>query len=397
MISAPGATEAASGPAPSLPIISLSSEGHAQDHTGPDGTPYEMAALVGLEVGQDSDDEALGRMLAIFEGALSGILLADNEGVYVDANPAICRMLGHTREELVGRSIHDFVSTEANVAELWQRFIDDRHQIGRVALRHKSGHLVLLEYRATSNILPGLHLSVMEDATTRVMAEEGLHAAQKKLIALSAQQQSQFEAFRAEMARDLHDELGQTLGALQLEVQRVEAVVPNLTGHIRALVDQSLSSLRDVTRSLRPPALDLGLLPALRALARDISRASDLDVALELPATLPRLSPDAELMAFRLAQEALNNAVRHSQASQVSLCVSQTNSAVSLEICDNGVGFLIDSVGHESGFGLLGMRERALLAGAELQIVSAPGEGTWVRAVFPMNNSGAECDSCGDL
>jgi PAS domain S-box-containing protein len=389
MQSEPSANQAAAGPDRLRPAL-LAAETRRPSRAG---ACIDPAPRVGLRtwddlpppLSTDSADDALARMRAMFEGALNGILLAYDKGVYVDANPAICRMLGYSRDELVGRSVRDLVAADVDPASLWQRFINDRHQMGRVALRHHDGHLVMVDYMATSHILPDLHLSVLEDASARMQAEAALCAAQDKLKALSVQQQTQFEAFRAEMARDLHDEVGQSLSALQLEADRIADVAPASAERIRELVQQSLSSLRDVARSLRPPALDCGLVPALRALARDTARASDLDVALELPAQAPALAPNVEVAVFRLAQEALNNAIRHACASKLSLCLDQQGGDMVLEICDNGVGFACEQTVHEGGLGLLGMRERALLAGAELQTISARGAGTLVRVRVPLN------------
>jgi PAS domain S-box-containing protein len=361
------------------PDTAATASGRSDEHS-------DSASDSGGEGHGDGDDPARARMLATFEGTLNGILLADDRGVYVDANPAICRMLGYSRDELIGKSVHELVAADASPAALWQRFIDDRHQHGRVPLRHRDGQTVMVDYTATSNILPDLHLSVLEDATTRMRDEEALLAAKHELVSLSAQQQLQFEAFRAEVARDLHDELGQTLAALQIEADRVATVAPESAQRIRDMVQHSLASLGVITRSLRPPALDCGLVPALRALARDTARARDLEVTVELPPQLPPVSPDLEVTVFRLAQEALNNALRHAQASKLSLCLAHQGSTMVLEISDNGVGFSTDDAVREGSMGLLGMRQRALLAGAELQTISARGAGTLVRLRVPLEN-----------
>lgn len=318
------------------------------------------------------------RLQALFDGALNGILLVDDSGTYVDANPAICRLLGYGRDELVGMTVHQLVVEQAQPAAMWRRFIDERRQIGRVALRHKRGHRVVVDYMATTNILPGLHLSVLEDASARVQAEEASQAA------LSAQQQAHFEAFRGELALDLHDEIGQSLSALQLEADRLEALAPDAAERIRGLVRQGITSLRDISRSLRPPTLDLGLVPALKALARDTTQRSDLDVATEFPAQPRPLPAPLELALYRVAQEALNNALRHSGATRLSLRLVQDEATLTLEVCDNGRGFQPATVAATAGLGLQGMQERARAAGAELDILSTPGAGSLIRVRCPL-------------
>ncbi len=338
------------------------------------------------EPNQHPDGEALARLQALFDGALNGILLADDQGTYVDANPAICSLLGYARSELVGMSAQQLVVSDAQPATLWRRFLDERRQVGRVALRHKNGQAQLVDYMATAHVQPGLHLSVLEDATKRSETESTLHRAQQKLLALKEQHHERFEEFRAGLARDIHDELGQTLVALQLEADRLQALSPTSAQRIRELVTESMCSVRQLSLALRPAALDLGLVPALKALAVDTTRRSDMDVVTEFPAFLPPLPAVADLMLFRIAQEALNNTMRHADASHVclSLSLSQDDDALTLEIGDDGCGFEPNTGDSAGGFGLLGMRERAEVAGAELAVISAPGSGALVRVRWSM-------------
>lgn len=333
----------------------------------------------GSKTDAPADNRAAARLQALLDGALNGILLADDRGVYVDANPAICRMLGFERSELVGMTVQQLVVPQAQPDALSRRFLDERRLVGRVALRCKDGSVLQVDYMATTNIQPGLHSSVLEDATRRSETETTLRVAQQKLSTMAAQQHMSFEAFRAGLARDLHDELGQTLGALLLEADRLRDVAPASAKRISELVREGMSSVRDVSLALRPATLDLGLVAALRALAADTTRRSDLDVATELPADLPPLPAFAELMLFRIAQEALSNAVRHAGASQVSMCLSHHDKSLTLEVCDDGRGFDPAAAAGGGGLGLAGMRERAELIGARLTLMSAAHAGTLVR------------------
>lgn len=332
-------------------------------------------------------DEVRLRLQALFDSALHGILLANDEGIYVDANPAICQMLRYERHQLVGMSVQQLVAAQEPVDELWQRFIDDRRQVGRVALNCGDGRVLMVDYMATTNIQPGLHLSVLQDASERSRTEATLRAAQHRLVELATEQELRIEALRAEVARDLHDELGQTLGALQLEADRLQALAPGPAQRIRELVREGMSSVRDLSLALRPAALDLGLLAALRALAADTTRRTELDVATDLPPALPSLAAPVELMLFRIAQEALSNAARHAGARRVSLCLQQQPDLLLLEVYDDGSGFDAEAV--PGGLGLAGMRERAELIGARFGLLSAPGAGTLVQVQLPLVQKGA--------
>jgi signal transduction histidine kinase len=210
----------------------------------------------------------------------------------------------------------------------------------------------------------------------RLQTEQDLQHTQQQLRDLTAHQQDQFEALRSELARDLHDELGQTLGALALEIDLAQEAAPDSLQRMRSLLETGVALVRDVCRALRPAALDLGLLPALRALALEVSMRGDVDVVAVLPDTLPEL-PEPQVRAlYRIAQEALTNATRHAAARHVEVQLLEREHDLTLHIHDDGCGFL--AADGCNGLGLLGMRERARQIGAALSIHSTPGQGTTV-------------------
>jgi two-component system sensor histidine kinase UhpB len=195
--------------------------------------------------------------------------------------------------------------------------------------------------------------------------------------ALSAQ-----ETERRRIARELHDEVGQVLTAVVLQLDRVHA---GARGDDREEVEQareavraSLEEVRDIARRLRPEALDdLGLRSALAALTNDVARTAGVRVERRLTAALPALSADEELVVYRVAQEALTNAVRHAGARHARVQLDGSEGAAELVVRDDGAGFDVGAT--PEGAGLRGMRERAVLIGATLEVSSAPGEGTTVR------------------
>jgi two-component system, NarL family, sensor histidine kinase UhpB len=198
-------------------------------------------------------------------------------------------------------------------------------------------------------------------------------------VALAAQ-----EAERLRVARELHDEIGQTLTAVALRAEHAAAQAP---AHSAALVDiaktikGSLDDVRAIARDLRPEALDdLGLVNALIALSSRISQQGSLRVRREFDGRLPQLDPDVELVVYRVAQEALTNALRHSHAANVTASLRRQDAKVVLEITDDGCG--LEGPVNE-GSGIAGMRERALLVGADLQIESPAGGGVAVRLSVP--------------
>jgi two-component system, NarL family, sensor histidine kinase UhpB len=194
------------------------------------------------------------------------------------------------------------------------------------------------------------------------------------------------EEERARVARDLHDEVNQSLTGLLLRLEAArEAAPPELEGELaetKSLANQAMSELLSLARQLRPTALDdLGLVAAIEGQV-DQLRRGEIDASLDAEGDFSDLGGDAQLVVYRVAQEALNNAARHSGAARVEVRLRRTEGdGVLLEVSDDGRGFAFDE--SERGLGIGGMRERALLIGAELTIESRPDSGTTVRLTVP--------------
>jgi two-component system sensor histidine kinase UhpB len=192
------------------------------------------------------------------------------------------------------------------------------------------------------------------------------------------------EGERRRVAQELHDEIGQSLTAVVLQLERLGRVAPEdlreeLT-EARETARASLDEVRQIAQRLRPEALDeLGLRNALAALADRVSDQGGLRVARRLDGRLPPLSPDAELVIYRVAQEGLTNALRHAEASQAMLELRANPEGVTLSLTDDGRG--LD--GTESGAGIQGMRERALLVGARFEMRTRTEGGAEVRLDVP--------------
>ena len=196
---------------------------------------------------------------------------------------------------------------------------------------------------------------------------------------------------RRRLARELHDGLGQTLTALKHRLAQLGGdVAPEARDRLDAaiaLCGDALEDTRALSRLLRPPILDdLGLEAALRALARTLGESSGLsiDVAVE---PLPDLDGDLQTLVFRVAQEALNNAAKHAQAKEVIVRVVARGGFLQLQVADDGRGCDPETMLRSGGSGLGGMRERLRLYGGALELHSAPGEGTRLRAVVPVGGA----------
>jgi two-component system, NarL family, sensor histidine kinase UhpB len=202
--------------------------------------------------------------------------------------------------------------------------------------------------------------------------------------ALEAQEEE-----RARIARDLHDEVNQSLTGvlLRLEAMR-EKAPPELAAElaeVRTLANQALQELLTLARQLRPTALDdLGLKAALAGHVAAVGRQSGIETSFESAGDIASVPQDVQVVTYRVAQEALSNAVRHSGAAHLDVRLEREDGSVELSVADDGRGFTFDQASR--GLGLAGMRERALLVNGELQVESRPQVGTSVRLLVPIAN-----------
>ena len=198
------------------------------------------------------------------------------------------------------------------------------------------------------------------------------------------------ERERTRVARDLHDEVNQSLTGLLLRLEATrEKAPPELAtelAEIRGLANQAMQELIALARQLRPTALDdLGLEAALAGNVRELTRQGVIEAGFDAEGDLGHLPEDVQLVVYRVAQEALNNAVRHAEATHVHVGLQRENDLVELSVRDDGRGFTFDQTGR--GLGIGGMRERALLVGGKFQIESRRGVGTRVRLRVPISRS----------
>jgi two-component system sensor histidine kinase UhpB len=218
----------------------------------------------------------------------------------------------------------------------------------------------------------------------RVMVER-LDAERRRTssAALAAQEEE-----RARVARDLHDEVNQSLTGLLLRLEALRSnAPPELAGELdetKALANQAMQELLRLARQLRPTALDdLGLKAAVGGLVEDLDLREGMTAKLETEGPLTDLPADVQLVVYRVAQEALSNAAQHSNASKVAVRIASRPGFVDLAVDDDGIGFSFEQGGR--GLGLGGMRERALLVDGYVEFQSRPDSGTRIHLVVPIS------------
>jgi PAS domain S-box-containing protein len=343
-----------------------------------------------------ASEERLARMIDL---APDGVLLLDAAGRINFANRASVLLLG---ADPVGRTWDDPLwhldsLEEGRIPGSAIRFEPVRRTgepAGEVLRRCRpaSGSEKILAFQSSplrdrAGRITGV-VTTIQDVTSRGRVQEERQA-RVRLEELARRQVEAQEAERLRLARELHDELGGVLAGLKACLSRpAVSPQPEEVAYVLEQIDRLLGRVRDLSLDLRPPCLDgQGLLPALVELLDHFIARTGLSVHLEPAGIQERIAPDLETAAYRIVQEALTNVSRHAGASRVTVRVWLDDTALTVQVEDDGRGF--DPVSPTGrGIGLIGMRDRAFSLGGEVTVDSARGAGTRVTAEFPLYPGG---------
>ena len=225
------------------------------------------------------------------------------------------------------------------------------------------------------------------------MKSERLRESEDKLRRLAAHLISVREEERAHIAREIHDELGQVLTGIKMEVgwlqkRLKEPLLLEKCDSMAKLIDSTVQTVRKIATGLRPEMLDdMGLIAAVGWQAKDFQKRTGIRCRTKLPPEGTKLDLDVSTTAFRIFQEILTNVARHSRATRVDIELIVDEERLSLEVADNGVGIPDSDLNGRKSLGLLGMQERALLFGGQVGITGVPGQGTRVSVTIPIRSS----------
>jgi signal transduction histidine kinase len=224
------------------------------------------------------------------------------------------------------------------------------------------------------------------------MKSERLRESEDKLRRLAAHLISVREEERAHIAREIHDELGQVLTGIKMEVgwlqkRLKEPALLEKTESMSKLIDSTVQTVRKIATGLRPEMLDdMGLVAAVGWQAKEFQKRTGIRCRAKLPPETMKPDIDVSTTMFRIFQEILTNVARHSRATRVDIDLEVSDAEVRMQVQDNGVGIADGDLHGRKSLGLLGMHERALLFGGEVNITGAPGHGTRVAVVIPTRN-----------
>lgn len=364
--------------------------------------------------------ESQERFRAILSQATAGIVRKKLDGTLLFVNAAFANMLGYTSSELVGKPIWQFThpdDVEKNKKLYAQLMVDGLpFQLEKRLIRRDGS--ILWVNASVSPIMdldgkPQYAVAVEVDITARKKAEEALQQINLQLENLVEKRTAELkyanaalqrnrrrlvevqEEERRALARELHDRVGQSLTALNLNLITIQDQLPlelleqagsRLADSIR-LLEETIPAVRDVMSNLRPAVLDeYGLESALRIHLDEFTLRHDINVDFpDITPPLPRLDTSIEMTILRIAQEALFNIAKHSKTHQAKLALSLDEDTVCLTVDDNGIGFESSTI-HRAGHGLNIMRERAEAVGGSLLITSIPGKGTKIEVKIPVQS-----------
>jgi PAS domain S-box-containing protein len=352
--------------------------------------------LTELKLAEEQLRKSEERWRAVFENSAAGIALSDPATTRIlSANAAFQNMLGYSEEELRTLSFLDIThenDREAN-RRLLTGLLEGRGPSYEMQKRYrrKDGNLIWASIQVS--MIPGAQsvMAIVEDITERKRAQEELQHSFEQLRALTARLQGIREEERKSVAREIHDELGQALTAIKIDLASLMRELPadqeqqrRRTDSILELVDQTIQSVRRISTELRPGILDdLGLVAALEWAAEEFETRTGTRCRLDLPGDDIEIDQERATAMFRIFQETLTNVARHAKASEVGVRLAKDNGDLTLEVHDNGRGIDEEELSAGGSLGILGMRERAALLGGELGIVGSPKKGTIVRVRIP--------------
>ena len=342
------------------------------------------------------------RYRTLFSQAMDGILLLDAEGKIVDVNNSFARMHGYAVHELVQMNLRDLDTPEtlALAPERIRRILAGETIGFEVEHYHHDGHILPLDVATSGIDIDGKMyvLAFHRDITERRRAEQELKRSRQELRGLSRAANEALEAERRRTARELHDELGQSLTALKMDLESLRSALPPDQPELgeralamHALLDGTIAATRRIAADLRPLMLDdLGLAAALDWLTHNFSKHTGIATDLVIDDAVAQVPEPIASALYRITQESLTNVAKYAQATTAEIRLERDGGWVQLLVRDNGRGIEAADQDKRGTFGLLGIRERVTLLGGEVAIKGEPGQGSEVRARIPLATAGAE-------
>ncbi|MCK9284230.1 MAG: PAS domain S-box protein [Rhodocyclaceae bacterium] len=348
--------------------------------------------------------EADDRYQRTIDSVMDAIVAIDEAQLIVMFNPAAERMFGFSMHEAIGSPLVRLIPERLreghpeSVDKFMHSDISSRSMAPHIEITglRADGREFPIESTISHTLVGGRRqlTAVLRDVTERHRAEAELRAMNQQLRGLSSSLQNVREQERTRIARELHDELGQQLTGLKLDLSWLSSrlkegreATPEKVDSMRRLLDATIASVRRISSELRPLILDdLGFGEAISWQVGEFNKRTGIGIVLDLPATEYVKDDVLATALFRIVQESLTNIARHANAAHVEINLYIDMGNIVLKVFDNGRGFA-PGRGQGAGFGLVSMRERATALGGRFVVVSSPGAGTSIEVVVPLDQS----------
>jgi len=328
---------------------------------------------------------------------LKHFYLATTDGIYIHHqgtplifNPALRNLTGYNEQELQKLRPNDFLIIDEEVLQAAQ---EQRFSLFEAELKTKHGEKLQVEVQMNEIVFRGQKAEslVIRDITHRKSIEQELQQERKRQVKSVIDGQ---EKERQRLSRELHDGLGQNLVAIKLKLESISAEqagsLDGTLNQVKHMFSHTIDEIRRISNNLMPAALkEFSLAVVLRNLCTEIESNSGISIGLTIGVLPESLDQILKTYTYRIVQEALTNSVKHSGANKVLISIFSDFSNLHLQIEDNGVGFNT-SKQSDSGNGLYNMKERTMLLGGKINIISSKGKGVKIVAEFPLNQSKAQ-------
>ncbi len=350
--------------------------------------------------------ESQERYRTLIETTETGFVILNEKGQVLDANLKYARLTGHHRlKEIIGRGVEEWTEEserEKNLAAVRECFRRGFIRGLEITYRDPRGQRTPVEINATVvNSKEGPRIfSLVQDITQRKATELALKASRRQLRNLSEHLQTILEKEKKEISRRIHDDLGQQLTAMKMDMfwlqQRLSPDQPTLSEKIKSitrLIDGTIHTIQNISKELRPPLLEhLGLTATLEWQLKDFQDRTGLTGSLIISPRQLTLDHEDSTLIFRLVQEMLTNIIRHAEAQAVKITLKKMKNQVKLSVSDNGLGISEDRINDPRSLGLIGMRERVYARGGTIHIRGIPRGGTRISVEIPLNRRGQHHD-----
>jgi PAS domain S-box-containing protein len=318
----------------------------------------------------------------------------------IDVNESALNHYGYSRQEFLSLDTRLMGPTEDFEIQTveFEKHLMSAGNRGVRKHKKKDGAVIYVEINSYDFIYEGkkARLLLSNDITEKLISEESLKKSYENIRQLASHLQNIREDERAAIAREIHDQLGQQLTGLKMDISWVskkinfakdDLVKQRIDGAME-LLDSTIKTVRKIATELRPSIIDdLGAIAAIEWQSQEFEKRSGILTQFRSGMAEPDFPPGMAIGLFRICQESLTNIGRHSSAKNIMITLDEQNEEVVLKIEDDGIGFMVQQIGQKKTLGLLGMRERAQMMGGEVEVTSSPGNGTTLVARIPVQQS----------